>query len=99
MYLTEWEDFDFERDQGQQLWVEELVYGKWTDGPNGDGTRVMSAEVPVPEGVQHNGSWYMHVFIVKAGYPLDVEDEDYVKQNIAYVSRCKVWCWLSAEEH
>ncbi len=91
MYLTEWEEFDFERDQSQQLWYEELVYGNWNDGPNGDGARVMVDDVPVPEGVQNNGSWYIHVFIVKAGSPLDMEEEEYRDQNVVYISRCKAW--------
>ncbi len=89
VYLTEWEDFDFERDQGQQFWYEELAYGNWNDGPNQDGTRVKSDEVPVPESVQRNGSWYMHVFVVKAGSPLDTEEEEYKEQDVVYLTRCK----------
>ena len=39
--------------------------------------------------MQQNGTWYLHVLLVKSGYPVDPEDEDYSPQAIAHTSGCK----------
>ena len=39
--------------------------------------------------MQQNGTWYLHVILLKTGYPLDPEDEDYSPQAIAHTSGCK----------
>ena len=51
MYLTEWEEFEFERDHTATglIWNEELEYGNWEDGPYGDGTRKKTLDLPIPE--------------------------------------------------
>ena len=49
VYLTEWEDFHVTRDHANIVWNEDLVYGDWTGGPQGDGTRMSTMDVAVPE--------------------------------------------------
>ena len=89
MYLTENEDFDFKVDIDNILWKEKLVYGNWYDGPNGDGTRSKLIRVEVPDQVQQNGTWYIHVFVVRSGHPLDPDEKGYSEQAISYQSKCE----------
>ena len=89
MYLTESEDFNYVDDKVKLLWNEELIYGNWTDGPSKDVSRQKTFNVLVPESVQRNGTWYLHVFIAKMGYTLDSEDKNYKEQAITYQSMCK----------
>lgn len=84
VYLTEEEEFDFQEGHNTLVWNEELEYGNWNSGPYGDGTRQKTLSVAVPESVQHNGTWHIHIFLVKFGYPLDPEDENYSLQAVAY---------------
>ena len=44
-----------------------LIYGDWTSGPEGDGSRAKSISFPTPEILQRNGSIYLHVFLFKQG--------------------------------
>ena len=46
-------------------------------------------DVPVPEAVQNNGTWYIHIFIVKTGHPIDPKDPNYKEQAITYQSKCE----------
>lgn len=92
MYLTESEDFNYIEDKEKLLWNEELIYGNWNDGPNKDGSRQKTFNVLVPESVQQNGTWYLHVFIAKMGYTLDSDDKNYKEQAITYQSMCKNGC-------
>ena len=89
MYLTLEEDFNYAVDKDHLLWSEELVYGNWEDGQSGDGTRQKTVDVLVPESVQRNGTWYLHVFMAKMGYTLDSESKDYKEQAITYQSTCE----------
>ena len=43
-----------------------------------------SSIIPIPQSVQQNGSWYIHVFCVKSGFSLDPNDEDYSPNAMAY---------------
>lgn len=49
MYLTEWEEFNVSRDHDGLVWNEDLVYGDWNGGPNGDGSFISSMNISVPE--------------------------------------------------
>ena len=89
VYLTLEEGFNYAVDKDHLLWSEELVYGNWEDGLSGDGTRQKTVDVLVPESVQRNGTWYLHVFMAKMGYTLDSESKDYKEQAITYQSTCE----------
>ena len=43
--------------------------------------------MPGLQSVQQNGTWYLHVLLVKFGFPLDPEDEDYSEQAITHTTR------------
>ena len=90
MYLTLNEDFNYVEDKQYLLWNEELAYGKWDDGPNKDGTHSKTLSVLVPESVQHNGTWYLHVFIAKIGHTVDSDSKNYKEQAITYQSTCEL---------
>lgn len=55
-------------DPSQHVWtLPNLMYGDWYSGPNNDGIFTQELEIPVPEVVQNNGSFYLHTFLVRTG--------------------------------
>ena len=84
VFFTESEDFDFTSSMEYLVWEEAVQYGNWTDGPFGDGSRKKELTVSVPVSVQENGSWYMHVFMVKRGLPINPDEKDYRETAITY---------------
>ena len=89
VFLTEHEEFDFSEDMDRMVWNEDIVYGSWYDGPNKDGTWTNRVTVPVPEQVQNNGSWFIHVFATKKGRPLNPDSKGYSEQAITYQYKCR----------
>ena len=65
-----------------------MQYGNWTDGPFSDGSRQKEMSVSVPQAVQENGTWYIHVFMVKRGLPINPEEKEYRETAITYQSKC-----------
>lgn len=98
VFMTEHEEFDFNEDMGKLLWNEDVVYGNWHDGFSKDGTRTEQVSVSVPDGVQQNGTWIIHVFISKDGYPLNPSDKGYRETSITYQSKRRAhicfFCYL-----
>jgi hypothetical protein len=43
------------------------MYGDWYSGPENNGIFTQELEIPVPEVVQNNGSFYLHTFLVRSG--------------------------------
>ncbi len=41
---------------------------------------------------RQNGTWTIHVFIAKEGYPLNPSDNGYKKTTITYQYKCKWYC-------
>ncbi|XP_071506264.1 putative lipid scramblase CLPTM1 [Diadema antillarum] len=72
VYISEDEIFtDFNNTQ-QLFWeLEDLEYGDWTGGPNGDGTFEIEGDVEATESIMNNASIYMHIFFTKSGYSPD----------------------------
>lgn len=89
MFFTEAEDFDFNSSTEYLVWEESVRYGDWTDGPFSDGSRKKEMTVSVPQAVQENGSWYVHVFVVQRGLPLNPEEKGYKEAAITYQSKRK----------
>uniref|UniRef100_A0A1B6C3W8 Cleft lip and palate transmembrane protein 1 n=1 Tax=Clastoptera arizonana TaxID=38151 RepID=A0A1B6C3W8_9HEMI len=53
-------------DNNKIIWQKnELIYGDWTGGPNGDGTYEMELEFETSEKLRNNGSIYLHVYVLK----------------------------------
>ena len=88
MYITESEDFDFNLSAEYLIWEEEVQYGNWTDGPLGDGSRQKELSVSVPQAVQENGTWYIHIFVVKRSLPINPDKKGYKETAITYQSKC-----------
>ena len=42
------------------------------------------------QSVQQNGTWYLHVVLVKSGYPVDPDSIDYSRQAVVRTSRRKI---------
>ncbi|XP_065833660.1 putative lipid scramblase CLPTM1 [Oscarella lobularis] len=79
VFVNEKENFTYvSGNDGDLFWFEEdLEYGNWEDGENGDGSRYISKEIALSDAVQKNASLYLHVFIVKSGFPIDPSEEQY----------------------
>ena len=43
------------------------------------------------QAVQENGSWYLHLFLVKAGYPIDPMDEEYLNEVMVHKVTSKAY--------
>ncbi len=86
VYLTVNEDFFLHEDKDTLVWNRKLTYGNWEDGTNRDGTHQITVHTSVPESVQENGTWYIHVFMAKAGHTLDPQSPNYKEQAITYQS-------------
>nr|SVE90406.1 EOG090X032C [Daphnia sinensis] len=55
-------------DPSQHVWtLPNLMYGDWYSGPESNGIFTQELEIPVPELVQNNGSFYLHTFLVRTG--------------------------------
>lgn len=80
-YFTEFDD------PKALLWFkEDIIYGDWTGGPNGDGTYTHSVTFPASERLRNNGSLYIHVYFVKSGFSPnpDVGESLYNKKYTLY---------------
>ncbi|KAH7732254.1 cleft lip and palate transmembrane protein 1 [Aphelenchoides avenae] len=77
---------DFE-DPSALFWHETgLIYGDWSSGPNGDGTREKSVSIPTPDVLKRNQSLFLHAFVVKSGMSPVPKDPDYAGREIIYGS-------------
>ncbi|OCT67779.1 cleft lip and palate transmembrane protein 1 homolog isoform X1 [Xenopus laevis] len=72
IYLSEKESFTEFNSTSAVFWEQrDLVYGDWSSGANRDGCYEQYSDIQVPEGVQNNGSFYIHVFLTKSGFHPD----------------------------
>lgn len=81
VYLSEKEHFtDFSEDS--LVWMKDnIIYGDWTSGDNGDGTYTFETEYPITENLRKNGSLYLHAYLTKQGESPNPRDENYAKKN------------------
>lgn len=86
VFLTSDEGFHYLEHLDNLLWGEELRYGDWNEGPDRDGTLRRVVDVQVPESVQQNGTWFLHVFIARSGHTIDSSSAEYKEQAITYQS-------------
>ncbi|KAM5146782.1 putative lipid scramblase CLPTM1 [Mantella aurantiaca] len=72
VFLSEKEHFTEFNSSAALFWEQrDLVYGDWSSGENGDGCYEQYSEVSVPEVVQNNGSFYIHIYLTKSGFHPD----------------------------
>jgi hypothetical protein len=68
IFVSEQQEFGDFNNSDALVWTKKgLEYGDWYSGPTGDAIYTHSVTFPAPEGVQRNGTIYMHAFVVKAG--------------------------------
>ena len=68
VYVSEQKDFgDFNNSEALVWKKEELWFGDWYSGEDGDGVHSFSKTLKASENLQNNGSIYLHTFIVRAG--------------------------------
>ncbi|KAE8750235.1 hypothetical protein FOCC_FOCC003043 [Frankliniella occidentalis] len=68
VFISESKKFsDFDNHEALIWRKNNLVYGDWYSGPNGDGNYVLKSQIRTSEAVQNNGSIYLHVYVMKHG--------------------------------
>lgn len=83
-YISENDAMDFR--QAHLFWLcENIRYGDWTGGIDGEGTHKMSGSLKISEKVQNNGSLYIHLYVVKSGFsPNPADSERYGGHMLIY---------------
>jgi len=96
---------DFHDNNALIWYLDDLTFGSWTDGPDQDGGRLIDLNLVVPEvlmtsflplimssilqAVQNNGSWFLHVYLTKAGASPNPFDDYYHNDSVVYQRKCK----------
>ncbi|XP_006822532.1 uncharacterized protein LOC102801376, partial [Saccoglossus kowalevskii] len=89
IYISENEFFTQFNESKYLLWEENnLEYGDWISGPNGDGSYSYSGQIEATENMMNNGSIYLHVYLTKVGKSPDPSDKKrYSKKATAYKTK------------
>jgi len=89
VYVNEQEHFTEFDNKESLIWHEdELMYGDWISGPDQDGNHYKNIELQISQNVITNGSIYIHVYFVKAGFSPNPKDkEDYSKRYTLHRSK------------
>ncbi|XP_058815657.1 putative lipid scramblase CLPTM1 [Topomyia yanbarensis] len=88
VYVSEdprWVDFG---NPNALVWLQEdLMYGDWYGGRNGDGIFTVNTQIKASERLMNNGSLYLHTFVTRAGKsPNPAAGADYAGKNMGYTS-------------
>lgn len=88
VYLSEdptWVNFN---DPSSLIWLQEdLMYGDWYGGRNGDGTFTINTRIKASKRLMNNGSLFLHTFVTKAGKsPNPDAGSDYAGRLMGYAS-------------
>lgn len=77
IWLSEnFDEVDFKQ-RSNLLWLQEdLTYGDWTAGPQGDSTFQHSLKIKTTPNLLRNGSVYLHAFVTRTGESPDPEAEN-----------------------
>ncbi|VDN57738.1 unnamed protein product [Dracunculus medinensis] len=82
------ERFNSFDDPSALFWKETgIIYGDWTSGKSGDGSRTKSVTIPTPAPLINNQSLFIHVFVVKEGHSPNPEDRNYFGREVIYNSK------------
>ncbi|XP_071832660.1 putative lipid scramblase CLPTM1 isoform X2 [Apostichopus japonicus] len=72
VFISEEEFFSDFTNPDKLFWeYDNLEYGDWTSGPNGDGSVTYTDVIPATEAMMNNGSIYAHVYFTKVNYSPD----------------------------
>ncbi|XP_071439565.1 putative lipid scramblase CLPTM1 [Hetaerina americana] len=68
VYVSEDDVFkDFNNSESLVWTHQNLVYGDWTAGPDGDGIYTHTTTIKASESLQNNGTIFLHVYVTKRG--------------------------------
>lgn len=75
-------------DPSALVWLQEdLMYGDWYGGRNGDGIFTVSTQIKASERLMNNGSLYLHTYVTRAGKsPNPAAGDDYAGKYMGYAS-------------
>lgn len=88
VYISEdpsWVNFN---DPSSLIWLQEdLMYGDWYGGRNGDGIYTVSTQIKASKRLMNNGSIFLHTFVTRAGKsPNPDAGSDYAGRLMGYAS-------------
>lgn len=88
VYLSEdptWVNFN---DPSSLIWLQEdLMYGDWYGGRNGDGTFTINTRIKASKRLMNNGSLFLHTFVTRSGKsPNPDAGADYAGRLMGYAS-------------
>ncbi|KAK4296903.1 hypothetical protein Pmani_030639 [Petrolisthes manimaculis] len=89
VYRSESEIFHDFKDPESLVWIkEDLIYGDWNAGPEGDGMFLNAVSFPTTHHIRNNGSLYLHVYVVRSGFSPDPEAGEglYSRAHTLYAS-------------
>lgn len=71
------------------IWFQDnLIYGDWYGGKNGDGTVTFRTQITPTQQLLNNGSMYIHTFVVKTGKTPDPSaGSNYAGKNLGRSTR------------
>uniref|UniRef100_A0A1Q3F8K8 Putative conserved plasma membrane protein n=1 Tax=Culex tarsalis TaxID=7177 RepID=A0A1Q3F8K8_CULTA len=75
-------------DPSAMVWLQEdLMYGDWYGGRDGDGIFTINTQIRASERLMNNGSIYLHTYVTRAGKsPNPDAGEDYAGKLMGYAS-------------
>nr|XP_019533088.2 cleft lip and palate transmembrane protein 1 homolog [Aedes albopictus] len=88
VYISEdAKEVDF-NDPSALVWLQEdLMYGDWYGGRDGDGIYTVSTQIKASERLMNNGSIYLHTYVTRAGKsPNPAAGEDYAGKYMGYAT-------------
>ncbi|KAI8035362.1 putative lipid scramblase CLPTM1 [Drosophila gunungcola] len=78
VWLSEHPDVVNFQQKANLLWLQEdLTYGDWTSGLNGDGIFTHSLKLKTSQHLMNNGSVYLHAFVTRTGMSPDPQSPNY----------------------
>ncbi|XP_017015088.2 putative lipid scramblase CLPTM1 [Drosophila takahashii] len=78
VWLSEHPDVVNFQQKANLLWLQEdLTYGDWTSGANGDGIYTHSLKLKTSQHLMNNGSVYLHAFVTRTGMSPDPKSPNY----------------------
>lgn len=87
IYLSEFEDRVNYTPDNLFWFKENLVYGDWYSGMNGDGSYTVKKDLEITEKMRNNGSLYLHAYITRLGESPDPSSKVYGKSFVTYAKK------------
>ncbi|XP_065095225.1 putative lipid scramblase CLPTM1 [Ochlerotatus camptorhynchus] len=88
VYISEDAQYVDFNDPNSLIWLQEdLMYGDWYGGRDGDGIHTISTQIKASERLMNNGSIYLHTYVTRAGKsPNPAAGDDYAGKYMGYAT-------------